>query len=254
MIATKQKYRALLWKAWQESKMRFLILLIGLVLLVAYVIFSGPEFLKGYAIQHPRDSLTYTEYVWQGLFNYYFQGFWIVAVLILGLGGLLREKVRGFSNYTLGLPLFRKELLETRFYVGVGESIVLGIVPAGLIPIFSSLSGQYYPWIQAFGFGFLLVASGIVFHSFSFLLSSLLSGEFAGFLVGLFVSSAAFSSFKVKALHKWSVFDIMNGARSIDPHTHLLMRPLPWPGMMICIIITLSLFMVSILAIKRWNF
>jgi ABC-2 type transport system permease protein len=254
MMATKRNYRALLWKAWLESKMRFWILLSGLVLLVAYVIFTGSAFLRGYAIQHPKDPLTYTEYVWQALFNYYFQGLWIVSVLILGLGGLLREKGQGFSNYTLSLPLFRTQLLKTRFYLGIAESIALGVCPICLIPIFSRLIGQSYPWIQALGFGFLLVASGILFHGFSFLLSAIFGGEFAAFLVGLFLSSTAFFAFKAKAIHKWSVFDIMNGAHSVDPYSHLLTRQLPWSGIVICILVTLSLFMISVLVTKRWNF
>src|SRR5437763_1216090 len=206
---------ALYWKAWHESRTRFLILLASLVFLVAFVIFSSIAFLRGYAIQYPSEPLSYTEYVWQALYNYYFQGLWILSVLILGLGGLLRERVHGFSNYTLGLPVSRKQIMTSRFLVGIGESVVLGIVPSLFIPVFSMLVGHSYPLTQALGFGFLLVTSGSFFYSFSFLVSSLFSGEFTAFLLGTSTACISFFAFKAKAIHRWSIFDVMNGARSV---------------------------------------
>jgi len=244
----------LIWKAWYESKARFYILLAGLVLIIAYIILSGPRFIKSYRLQYPDDPLTYTEYVWQGVFNYYFQGLWVFSAIILGTGGILREKARGFSDYTLGLPISRKQIMATRFYVGVAESIFLGILPPCLIPLFSLLAGQSYPLIQAFEFGFLLVSAGILFHALSFLLSSLLSGEFAAFLLGFSVASISFFAFKARSIHRWSIFDLMNGANSIDPSTHLIVRALPWPGIVICVIIAIVFFELSIQAIKRRNF
>src|SRR5438445_12228847 len=103
---------ALFERSWHERRQRFRWALIGLSTLVAYVVLTSPGFRRGEAIQYPEHLVTgYAEYIWLALFNYYFQGFWIAAVVLLSFGGLQWEKTVGTISYTLSLPIEGSELL-----------------------------------------------------------------------------------------------------------------------------------------------
>src|SRR5690242_2693891 len=161
MAAIKYNY-PLLWKSWCESRTRFLILFIALIFIVTYIMLTGPSFIKGYAKLHPDEPMDFNEYVWQALFNYYFQGLWILCAIVLGLGGLLREYDLGVSMFTLSLPVSRNNLLKTRFLLGVTQAVLLGIVPSLLLPLFSLWYGYHYPLSDALIFGFLMTTAGMI--------------------------------------------------------------------------------------------
>jgi ABC-type transport system involved in multi-copper enzyme maturation permease subunit len=247
-------WRALVWKSARESRARFWTSLGFLVLLVVYIVLSGPGFVAGYTRIHPEESLTYSEYIWQALFNYYLQGFWIATVLILGFGGILRERATGVAALTLGLPVSRSTVLWTRVAVGVGEAAALALVPTLMIPALSALAGRDYPIAQAAGFGFLLLAAGLVFFCYGILLSTIIESELTVPVVGLITVAAAFSVMKVKAVHRWSVFDVMNGAQSISPTTHFIDRPLPWLGITASVFASALLLIIAVNIVRRRDF
>ena len=165
-------WRALMGKAFRESQTRFWAALIILTTLVFYAVLTSSTFLKEHDHQHPGEYFTYGEYIWQSLFNYYFQGFWVAAALVLGFGGLMRERSLGASAFTLGLPIRSSFLLLTRVIVGLGQACALGMLPVLLIPLLSPLTGHRYPAWQAAYFAFLLVSAGAVFLCFGVFLST----------------------------------------------------------------------------------
>ena len=223
-------WRALLWKAARESSGRFWTSLVFLLALVCYVVLSGPAYVAGYARIHPEESFTFSEYVWQALFNYYLQGFWIAAVATLGFGGILRERATGVVSLTLGLPLSRAAMVVSRVAVGVLEAAMLAMIPALAIPILSRVVGADYPVLQAAGFGFLLLGAGLVFLCYGVLLSAIFENELTAPIVGFISIGAAFMVMKFNTIHRFSIFDVMSGARSINPVSHFLERDLPWVG------------------------
>lgn len=237
--------RALLWKSWRESRVRFVCSLVLLVTLVIYIVLTSPDFLSGYAIQHPNEPLAYTGYIWTSLFDYFFQGFWIAAAFVLGLGGLGREKSTGEALYTLGLPVSRTRILLVRSFVAAFESVFLALFPVLLIPILSQVVGRFYPWQQALGLALLLCTAGMVFVGTGVLLSAIFEGELTAPIVGLCTISIVFFAVKAKSLHRWSIFDVMNGARYIDPYTHLLQGTGPWVGLCSCLAIAALLFWLA---------
>jgi ABC-type transport system involved in multi-copper enzyme maturation permease subunit len=249
MTTTKYNF-PLLWKAWRESRIRFFILLAALIFIVAYIVLTGSAFVKGYAKLHPDESMDFNEYVWQALFNYYFQGLWIGAIIILALGGLLREYDLGISMFTLSLPVSRNNLIKTRFLLGIVEAFTLGIIPSLLIPLFSIWIGFNYPLFDAACFGFLMTTAGMVIFSFTISLSCVFSGELTAFLISIVSVGTLFFIMKAKSIHQWSLFDVMNGAKSINPKTHLIAYPLPWMALCICIIITITFYVVAVKLIE----
>lgn len=246
-------WRALVWKAWRESRSRYFTALGLLSILVGYTVLSGPQFLEGIALNHPDEPLTYSGYIWVSLIDFYLQGFWIACAFILGLGGVWRERATGVAAFTLSLPVTRKRLALTRAAVAMVEAFVIALLSCLLIPLFSAMNGYRYPLAQSFTFGFLLAVGGLVFVCFSLLLSSLFEGEYTAFVLGICSIAIAFFAFKARSIHRWSIFDMMSGARHVDPNTHLL-RSLPWAGLSISLLISFLLLSTSIEIIRSRNF
>ena len=245
--------RALLWKAWRESRSRYFASLGVLVILVGYTVLSGPLFLEGITINHPDEPLAYSGYIWVSLFNFYLQGLWIACAFVLGLGGLWRERSTGVATFTLSLPVSRKRLMLTRAAIAIVEAFVIALGPCLLIPLFSAMNGYRYPLAQSFTFGFLLAVGGLVFVCFSFLLSSLFDGEYTAFVLGICAIATSFFAFKARSIHRWSIFDLMSGARHVDPNT-LLLNSLPWAGLGISLLISVLLLSASIQITRSRNF
>ncbi len=237
--------QALVWKAWQESRGRFFSALALLMALVVYAVLTSSGFLARYNVRFPDKPLIYSVYVWSGLFHYALQGLWILAAFVTALGGLAREKATGTALFTLGLPVRRLHLFLIRAGVAWGESIVLGLVSALLIPILSIFVGESYPLLQALAFGALMSTAGLVLLTFGLLTSELFEGEFTAPVVGLCALTAVFLSYKAHTLRSWNVFDVMSATASIDPKTQLLTGSAPWFGLSICLLVSLGLLFVT---------
>jgi ABC-type transport system involved in multi-copper enzyme maturation permease subunit len=238
-------WRPIAWKAWRESRNRFFASLGLLSVLVGYSVLSGPLFLEGMAINRPDEPLSYSGYIWVSLFDFYLQGFWIACAFILGLGGLWRERALGTSPFTLSLPVTRKDLVFIRAAVAIVEAFAIAVVPCLLMPLFSWATGNHYSLSQSIMFALLLAAGGLVFVGLSVLLSSIFEGEYTAFIIGMCAIATAFFLFKARSMHRWSIFDLMSGARHIDSATHLLTR-VPWLGLTTSIFISIFLFSASV--------
>jgi len=245
--------RALVAKAWSESCNRFFASLGLLLILVGYSILSGPQFLQGLAINHPDEALPYSGYVWMILFDFYLQGFWIACAFILGLGGIWRERATGVAAFTLSLPVTRKNLVLVRAAVAIVESFVIALIPCLLIPLFSWVTGNHYSIAQSLAFALCLAVGGLVFVGLSVLLSLLFDGEYTAFVFGMCAIAIVFFAFKARSIHRWSIFDVMSGARHIDPTTHLVLS-IPWLGLTISVLISILLLCASVQITRSQDF
>lgn len=241
---------ALLWKAWQESCARFLTALGLLASIVVYAVVTGPGYLVRYNSMFPDKPSVYSSYIWGGLFHYALQGLWVLAAFILALGGLRREKATGVAFFSLGLPVSRLRLFLIRAAVACAEATAIGLVPALLIPILSSLVGESYPWLQALAFGALMSTAGLVIVTLGLLLSELFEGEFTASVVGLCALTTVFLCYKARTLRGWNVFDVMSATSCTDPATRLLKGTMPWSGLTICLFVSIGLLFTASLTIR----
>jgi ABC-type transport system involved in multi-copper enzyme maturation permease subunit len=241
---------AVLWKAWEESRSRFFSALVLLASVVIYAVVTGPDYLERYKSMYPDEPSLYSAYVWEGLFHYALQGLWVLAAFIVTLGGLRREKATGVAFFMLGLPITRLRLFLIRAAVAAAESIALGLVPALLVPVVSSFVGERYPITQALAFGALMSAAGLVIVALGLLLSEIFEGEFTAPAVGLCGLTTIFLSYKARMLSGWSVFDVMSATAYVDPATKLLKGTVPWPGLAICLLVSLGLLFAVGLTIR----
>ena len=154
--------------------------------------------------------MLYSVYVWTGLFHYALEGLWVLAALVVALGGLAREKATGVALFSLALPISRLKLFLIRAAVASVQSIVLGLTSALLIPALSSLVGEAYPFSQALGFGGWMSGAGLVILAFGLLISELFEGEFTAPVVGLCSLTLIFLGYRGHTLHGWNVFDVMS--------------------------------------------
>jgi hypothetical protein len=242
---------AILWKAWQDSRGRFFSALVLLASLVVYVVVTGPGFLARYNMRFPEKPLIYSVYVWTGLFHYALEGLWVLAVLVIALGGLAREKTTGVALFTLGLPVKRLHLFLIRGAMAWTESIVLGLASAILIAVLSPLVGESHSFFQALDFGALMSAAGLVILVFGLLLSEAFEGEFTAPVAGL---CTVFLGYRSHTLRGWNVFDVMSGTASIDPNTRLLTGVFPWLDLAICLFLSCVLLFITGAVIRARDF
>jgi len=246
--------RSILWKAWRESRARFFCALVLLTSLVAYAVLTSPGFLTRYNTHFPDKPLLYSVYVWSGLFHYALEGLWILAVLIVALGGLAREKAAGLALFSLALPVSRLHLFLLRATMASVEAIVLGLTAALIIPALSSLAGEAYPLSQALGFGAWMSVAGLVILAFGLLISEIFEGEFTAPVVGLCSLTAIFLGYRSHTLHGWNVFDVMSATASINPQTQLLTGTFHWLDLAICLLLSMALLFTAGAVVQTRDF
>src|SRR4051812_30686532 len=107
--------RLLLFKAWRESRTRFLLCGGTIAMLcITVVLFNVPMRNNPGSVPHGFKALTYNEHVYHFIYSGTAKGLFSVLVLFLGLGGLLRERGRGTAPFTLALPVSRTRLIVSQ--------------------------------------------------------------------------------------------------------------------------------------------
>ena len=147
---------ALIRKAWLETRARFALGAIVIVILCAFMVLVRPRMLVQWPIdkiQHPewrdppwwdRVHTDYAFFLWHYLYRDMLQKAFMVFAVLLGVGGLAREAASGTAGFTLALPVSRRKLLATRALVGAVEVISLGAIAAVTILAASAAIGVPY--------------------------------------------------------------------------------------------------------------
>jgi ABC-2 type transport system permease protein len=238
----------MLWyKAWLETRSRFLISLAGMVVLCSVFVLHGD-----------RDaiydvSVDYYNYV-------FFAGheilvmMWAVAVILIMMGGLLREKATGSSAFTLALPVSRTQLMMVRIWMGLAQAIVLAIVPWTAMFAVGSIFGKTHSISQATFYLVLLLGGGLVFFAVAVLISSLISGEYTAPVVSfgaVIVTAVALSGPAFRRYNPWA---FMTGSEYLNHQTNLLVPPVPWLQAAIYVLLACLLLALSVRVIRQREF
>jgi ABC-2 type transport system permease protein len=235
----------MLWyKAWLETKARFVIALTGITLMCSYVVFHND-----------RNTYPFTADAWyNGALNLG-HGIlvltWTVAATLLAMGGLLREKASGASAFTLALPVGRTSLIAVRIAVGLLQSILLGIVPWVGMYFVDSVFGKTHSVPQAVFRVVLILSGGLICFSLAILVSSLVEGEYTAPVVGLgsiAVIAIGFSDPPFRAYNPW-VF--MTGSEYLQKSTMLLAGPIPWFHVAANLAVAAVLLLLAVRSIQK---
>jgi len=173
----------MLWyKAWRESNMRFLLsaAIIALMCLV-YTLFQSrlyPSVVRGVPRVH-----NYTQYIHWTIFGGATRGILQLSCLLLGLGGLQRDRKQNTLGFTLALPVSRPSLVASRAALGVLQVLALATIPSLVVTTASHFIGQQLSLGYALRFIPLWAAGGIFTYAISFLASVLFSNEYVSLAV-----------------------------------------------------------------------
>jgi ABC-2 type transport system permease protein len=255
-------WTALTRKAWLETRARFAIGAIVMVVVCAFMVLVRPRMLVQWPldkIQHPewrdppwwdRVHTDYAFFLWHYLYRDMLQKAFMVFAVLLGVGGLTREAAHGTAGFTLSLPVSRRFLLGTRALVGAAEVVVLGLLSAVTILTMSAIVGVSYSAAHGFLHAGLIVAGALVLLAGSLWVSSIVEGEHAPALVGL----AAVGTFNYVmapysdggaipgAVRALDLVQVMSGGPGAT------MADVPWIGLMISLAIGA---VVLFLALRR---
>jgi ABC-2 type transport system permease protein len=238
----------MLWyKAWLETRSRFLIALVGITALCSFTVFHGIQ-----------QKMPYTKV------SYYYivlhEGhamlalMWVVAVTLLMMGGLLREKAAGASSFTLALPVGRARLMSVRILMGLIQNLALVTVPWIAMFLIASFTGWKPLMSQVWFHLAVLAGGGLVFFAVALLISSLVEGEYTAPLVSFGIVIAIGIGFGRESLRAYNPFEFITGEQYFDRRTMLLIGPIPWMHIMVSMLLAVLFIAVSIKVIQAREF
>lgn len=253
------------YKAWLDTRWRFLI---GLVLLIG----SGAVMVIGYpsvasqlelvesaklgegivadqirqAAEAARD---FRGFVWWQWFRQSLRETWTLFAVLLGTGGLLAQASGGGALYTLSLPVSRERLLSVRAATSLGELLVMALVPALAIPLLSPAIGQTYPVSDAIVHALCLFVGGSVFFSMAFLLSTVFADIWRPALIALAIAYGFVLT--EMTTRNGGAFGIL---RLMSAQTYYQSGDVPWLGLAAAAALSLALLYGAVVNIRRRDF
>ena len=143
--------------------------------------------------------------------------------LLLGLGGLQRDRKQGTLGFTLALPISRGRLTITRAAVGFVQIVAIALLPPLLLWVTSPLIHEQFSLSISLPFLPLWIIGGLATFSLSFLCSVIFQSEYTALAVAyvtyfFYLAAARYPRFRPYPLH---IADLMGGnlGHVIDLHT-----------------------------------
>src|SRR5437879_7493274 len=135
----------LLYKAWIESRWRFICGAVAVTALSILFVRLHPILIPQWqaALQDayaykprwlPLGVSDYRFYIWHFLFDFRLQNLWVLFAVVLGFGGLLREHANGTAAFSLSLPVTRNRWFISRVLIPFLETSVLASLPSVVVP------------------------------------------------------------------------------------------------------------------------
>ena len=255
----------MLWyKSWLETRWRFVIGLVLLMLSAAATVLAYPQVVKllpmvsnvdlsGEIGRRVTESLElardYRGYVWSQWFGQNMTQQWSLFAVLLGTGGLLAQASGGGALFTLSLPVSRNRLLGVRAATGLAELLVLAFVPSLLLPVLSPAIGQTYGIGDALVHSACMFIAGSVFFSLAFLLSTVFSDVWRPLLIVLCVAIVlALSEYVFPDLARYSLFRVMSA------EVYFRGGGLPWLGLLASAAVSAAMLYAATRNIARQDF
>jgi hypothetical protein len=245
----------MLWfKAWRESRARFILSALALAGLSACFVFLHSDVGRGIS----EEPMTYPVYIWKITYKGYLRELFMILTVVMGLGGLTRERDHRTAGFTLALPASRWRFLAVRAAMGLLEVCALAAIPATVIPALSPLVDRAYPWLQAWEFALLWAAGGAVVFAIGFVASVLFGGEFSAPVVALcgFIAYSMIADLAVVERYLTNIHDLMSGADMpwFTRSSATITGPLPWMTFAAILLVVTGSFAISGRITQRQDF
>jgi ABC-2 type transport system permease protein len=255
----------MLWyKAWLETRWRFLI---GLVLLVGSAgaaVLAYPQVIKLMPLAASVDlggplgdelrrkielAREFRGYIWSQWFSANLRQLWTLLAVLLGTGGLLAEASAGAALFTLSMPVSRSRLLGVRAATGLAELLGLAIVPSLVVPLVSPVVGQSFSAGAAIVHGLCLFVAGAVFYNLALLLSTVFRDLWRPALGAICLwALVALGEFTSPWLAEHGLTGVMTG------ETYFRTGELPWTGLLASAALSAALVYTARVNLARHDF
>jgi ABC-2 type transport system permease protein len=245
----------MLWhKAWRESRARFFLSAAALAVICASFVFFHRDVSSGIS----DEPLSYPVYIWRITYKGYLRELFMILAILLGLGGLTRERDNRTIGFTLGLPVSRWRLLVTRALVGLGQVLLLAALPAMVIPLLSPLIGQVYLPSEAWAFAILWATIGSLIFAIGLLASVLFAGEFTAPVAAIFglMGYSLLADLRPVERYLTDIHDVMSGIDMpyFTERTGALTGPLPWLTLFAVLLAAAALIVIGARVTAKQDF
>jgi ABC-2 type transport system permease protein len=238
----------MLWyKAWLETRTRFSICLAGILILCSYSVFHGERQATSWV-----DGRYYNYVLSEG--HALLALMWVFAVILLMMGGLLREEALGAAPFTLALPVSRQKTMAVRIAAGAFQGLILAVLPWCAMYLVASILGKTFSLPQTAFHLLLLLTGGSVFFAVSLLASSTLSGEYTPAVASFGTMLAIAAMLGDKKLRIFSPLAFMMGTEYFNPDTNLLVGPFPWAVAAVWLSVAVLLTWIAVRVITKRDF
>jgi ABC-2 type transport system permease protein len=238
----------MLWyKAWLETRTRFLISLFGILSLCSLSVLHGERQAE------PWTPRTYHNYILSDGYGM-LAIMCVLSVTLLMMGGLLREQALGSASFTLSLPVSRRRHMLVRIGLGALQAVVIAIVPAVAMYLIASACSAPFSLFQNLFRLTLLLTGGAVFFAIAILVASLVPGEYTPPVVAfgvLLFTSATLGDAKTRL---FSPLAFMIGSEYLDRHSNLLVGPIPWIGVVGWLFLAAVLTWLAVYVMEKREF
>jgi len=248
----------LLFKAWRESRGRFLLSAALLAAICVLGVFCRASLMKVFMPDEPFVGDPYVGYIYRLVYGGTARGLFTILAMVLALGGLQREHLHRTVGFTLALPVSRARLVWAQALLGLGQIAVLSTLPVLLLAACSQLAHVSYPLGQMARFGLLWFAGGAVFYTVAFLSATLFRSEYTALVVSfvfmIFYPITALFSPLIR--YPLNVHHIMSGLAMpyFDARHALLVGAPPWALLASMLTVAGVLIVLAVQITKRRDY
>ena len=236
----------MLWyKAWLETRARFLTSLVTVTLFCTVFVYHAQGMIRAqWTWDLNRLLLVNQEFL---------VILWVLSVVLLAMGGIVREKAVGTASFTLALPVSRMRLVSARVAVGALESMALAVVPWVAVVIVMVAAKKPVLVSQVAEYVTLLVVGGMIYFALGILVSSVVGGEYTapaltfGVVLAVVIVSDAW-------FREYSVWRLVTGDLLVDRGMYLLPARLPWLGLGASLGVALLMVGAAMVVVEKRDF
>ena len=239
---------SMLWyKAWLETRVRFLICLGGITALCAWNVYQTDREITTIVSDAFYSSVLHARHELLVLM-------WVLAVNLIMMGGLLREKATGAASFTLALPVGRARMAGVRIAVGLIQMLVLIALPWIGMYLAGSAFGRTHSVSQVFFHAGLMAGGGVVYFAIALVAASVVDGEYTAPIAAFGVVLVIASTLSSPGTRTYNPLYFMMGSGFYNGRTALLAGPIPWAQIGIYALIAACLTWGSIKALQARDF
>jgi ABC-2 type transport system permease protein len=255
----------MLWyKSWLDTRSRFLVGLVLLVLSACGAVFYYPQVLKlmpvastieasGELGRRIREGVelasNYRGYVWSQLMRQSMTNLATLFAVLLGSGGLFSRASGDAALFTLSMPASRNRVLGVRAATGLAELVALTVIPLLLLPLLSPGVGQRYSPVDALAHGACLFVAAATFFSLALLLSTVFTDLWRPLLLACGVAIAlSLYETALRGQSSYGIFRLMSG------EDYFRTGRLPWLGLFSSVTASVAMLYAATRTITRQDF